>query len=520
MVTQNSFAILFSRSTCLLAAMVCLLSVGTRAESQVLTTSTFNNVVSTHELVFVNFYADWCRFSQILAPVFDEAAKKVKELFPDQGKVAFGKVDCDRETSISTQYHISKYPTLKLFRNGQAVKKEYRGQRSVEALTEFVRKQLEDTVQQHGKLEELDELQDKKRNMIGYFSDKETDSYKTYRRVAMQLRDDCVFHAAVGPISDGERAGAESKIVFRPPNTRHEDVGYTGETHNFDFMAQWMHDRCVPLVREITFENAEELTEEGLPFLILFHKLEDTEIVERFNNAVQRELLGDKNAVNFLIADGSKFTHPLHHLGKSSNDLPVLAIDSFRHMYLFPHDVKKDLDTPGLLKKFIDDLHSGKLHREFHHGPDPAQPAQIDNQEPAASPTDYPVPTPTQAPSEGKESASVAASDGNQGQQDNTQGQPAGNQGQPDGNQGQPEGQGHLPHDKDQPTVKAEVLTSPPDGGLKVKGQGLVCLISTGGHIPHDSDKPDTLTSPPESAFRKLAPSENRYTVLRERDEL
>lgn len=34
--------------------------------------------------------------------------------------------------------------------------------------------------------------------MIGYFADKETDSYKTFRRVAMQLRDDCVYHAAVG----------------------------------------------------------------------------------------------------------------------------------------------------------------------------------------------------------------------------------------------------------------------------------------------------------------------------------
>lgn len=25
----------------------------------------------------------------------------------------------------------------------------------------------------------------------------------------------------------------------------------------------------------------------------------------------------------------------------------------------------------GLLKQFVDDLHSGKLHREFHYGPDP-----------------------------------------------------------------------------------------------------------------------------------------------------
>ena len=48
--------------------------------------------------------------------------------------------------------------------------------------------------------------------------------------------------------------------------------------------------------------------------------------------------------VNFLTADGLKFSHPLHHLGKTSADLPVLAIDSFRHMYLFKHDVRNDLE--------------------------------------------------------------------------------------------------------------------------------------------------------------------------------
>lgn len=35
---------------------------------------------------------------------------------------------------------------------------------------------------------------------------------------------------------------------------------------------------------------------------------------------------------------------------------------------------------PGMLSQFIADLHSGKLHREFHHGPDPT--------------TDYPTPPP------------------------------------------------------------------------------------------------------------------------------
>lgn len=40
--------------------------------------------------------------------------------------------------------------------------------------------------------------------------------------------------------------------------------------------------------------------------------------------------------INCLHADGAQFIHPLQHLGKSLSDLPVVAIDSFRHMFLFP----------------------------------------------------------------------------------------------------------------------------------------------------------------------------------------
>ena len=59
----------------------------------------------------------------MLAPIFDEAAENVKKEFPQTGKVVLGKVDCDAETAISNQYQISKYPTLKLFRDGQIMKK-------------------------------------------------------------------------------------------------------------------------------------------------------------------------------------------------------------------------------------------------------------------------------------------------------------------------------------------------------------------------------------------------------------
>nr|CAD7447881.1 unnamed protein product [Timema bartmani] len=113
---------------------------------------------SSNELVVMNFYADWCRFSSMLAPIFDEAADLVAAEFPEAGQVVLGKVDCDKEGAVATRFHITKYPTLKVIRNGQPTKREYRGQRSAEAFLSYVKKQLEDPIKEFKDLKELTDL--------------------------------------------------------------------------------------------------------------------------------------------------------------------------------------------------------------------------------------------------------------------------------------------------------------------------------------------------------------------------
>jgi len=134
--------------------------------------------------------------------------------------------------------------------------------------------------------------------------------------------------------------------------------------------------------------------------LILFRDPNDQETYDRYKSIVQKELMGEKSSINFLVADGFKFSHPLYHLGKKSDDLPVLAIDSFRHMYVFPKDTKEFIDKPGELKSFIADLHSGKLHREFHHGPEKPQKQEQDTSKGLHIPKDKPenVPESTNPP--------------------------------------------------------------------------------------------------------------------------
>lgn len=60
--------------------------------------------------------------------------------------------------AIAARYAVNKYPTLKIFRYGELVRKEYRGQRSSDALLNFIREQLRNTVQVIQHAEELEGL--------------------------------------------------------------------------------------------------------------------------------------------------------------------------------------------------------------------------------------------------------------------------------------------------------------------------------------------------------------------------
>ncbi|XP_050533415.1 endoplasmic reticulum resident protein 44-like [Daktulosphaira vitifoliae] len=328
--------------------------------------------LASNELVIINFYADWCRFSGMLTPIFNEAANKIAELYKQPGKVVLGKVDCDTETAVASRFQITKYPTIKVLINGQPAKREYRGKRSVDAFVSYVQNQLEDPVQDVSNLVvSKDTIDEKKRVIVGYIHNKESKDYHVFKKVAKNLKDDCGFYVGIG-VSFGASHGLTSNdtiVVFRPDHSspESEHLKFEGEPSDYDALNIWATSNCVPMVREITFENAEEITEEGLPFFIFFYNPNNLESVKKFKEIVSTHLLEEKQRVNFLTADGLKFAHPLQHLGKQESDLPVIVIDSFKHMYQLPKDV--DYTQHDRLKQFIDDLYSGKLHREYHLGP-------------------------------------------------------------------------------------------------------------------------------------------------------
>ena len=88
----------------------------------ILTSENFTQVVSSSELMLVEFYAPWCGHCKRLAPDYSKAAKDLK----DHG-IALAKVDATQETDLAKQFEVTGYPTLKVMRSGKDY--EYTGPR-------------------------------------------------------------------------------------------------------------------------------------------------------------------------------------------------------------------------------------------------------------------------------------------------------------------------------------------------------------------------------------------------------
>jgi len=127
--------------------------------------------------------------------------------------VVLGKVDCDKETAIASRFHINKYPTLKIVRNGQLSKREYRGQRSADAFLEFVKKQLEDPIQEFKSLKDLENLDSKKRLILGYFDRRDQPEYDVFRKVATNLKEDCQFHVGFGDAAQAMHPPGKNQLI-------------------------------------------------------------------------------------------------------------------------------------------------------------------------------------------------------------------------------------------------------------------------------------------------------------------
>ncbi|KNC80853.1 hypothetical protein, variant [Sphaeroforma arctica JP610] len=329
----------------------------------------FQQHLDKYEYTLVAFGAPWCPYSNALQPVLAQLSQVTQE----QTNFAVGRVNCDDQKAVCQHNQITKYPTIKFIQEGITRPQEYRSARTVGALQTYIKKEMEPVVAPLGNLDvdtHLAENKAKKVVIAKFRHGRDTGDFKAFDNMAKTLRGHCQFYHTD---QDHHFEGAVgNRLIVLKKHDDHEmypdqnpDAEVLDDTTTAH-LNEWLQAQCKPLIDELTFENSEALVEEGKPLMILFTKPDDSESREIFKKAVRDLVAHEASRVKFLVADGTQFKHPLQHISKTMDDLPVLAVDSFKHMYDFGDF--RDLQHSGRIQTFINNLFNNQLHERFHHG--------------------------------------------------------------------------------------------------------------------------------------------------------
>lgn len=89
-----------------------------------------NNVPNGDEVWIVKFYVPWCEHCRNFVSEYEKAAKALK------GVVKVGAVNADEYPELSNKYHVSGFPTVKIFGGNKNKPEDYKGGRIAQELVD------------------------------------------------------------------------------------------------------------------------------------------------------------------------------------------------------------------------------------------------------------------------------------------------------------------------------------------------------------------------------------------------
>lgn len=302
-----------------------------------LDSATFASAIAENPLIAVEFFAPWCGHCKSLAPEWEKVATELK------GKVPVAKVDCIANQEVCAEQEVQGYPTLKLFRSGEASPMEVA--RKSEAIISFLTKEMEPAVHVLGSEAEVETfLTTHPLTVVAFLDNDHDDRWTAFKTVAQQKRHTLSFVAVLNHQKEGEAEHAPTIVLRR--NFDEPKVVFDGE-FTPSVISPWVSRNLLPLLGEINGETFMGYMAAELPIGYLFVD-PNAEGTSEFLKELEPKLAAYKN--DFVVAwiNNNKYAQQAQRLGLSGK-IPSIALDNHVEgaRYVFPEDQPLTAESLG-----------------------------------------------------------------------------------------------------------------------------------------------------------------------------
>ncbi|CAH8529387.1 unnamed protein product [Heterobilharzia americana] len=155
-----------------------------------LTKDNFHSELKSRPVTLVKFYAPWCGHCKNLAPAFSSAADIISEKTDD---VTLAKLDCTAHETICSEFKVSGYPTLKIFRNG-VLDTEYNGPRTAAGIADYMVSRAGPPSKEISSVADVENvLSDSKPTVVAFIKSASSPWTETFLKLATSMVDDALF---------------------------------------------------------------------------------------------------------------------------------------------------------------------------------------------------------------------------------------------------------------------------------------------------------------------------------------
>lgn len=342
-------------------ALLALAALASASDVLEFTDNDFANRIIEHDMALVEFFAPWCGHCKRLAPDYEKAATKLKDI------VALVKVDCTANTETCKKYGVSGYPTLKIFRGGE-LSNDYDGPRTADGIVSFLKKQAGPSSVELTTEADFDKFVGHvDASIIGFFEKSGSVSEAEFLKLAAAQRDNYRFAHTFVPSLLEKQGGKEVVVIFRPKHLANKfeesTVVYNGEITSPN-LKEFVQDQIFGLCPHMTEDNKDRM--KGKDLMVAYYDVDYEKNAKGSNywrNRVMRvakHFADEGQPLQYAIGGFRDFASSLSEFGlDGAGDLPLVTIRTVKgEKYVMKEEFTRDGKS---LERFLQSYFDGEL---------------------------------------------------------------------------------------------------------------------------------------------------------------